>query len=95
MAVDTLGRVLVGGVVQNNEPSDPNSGWTLARFTSSGALDTGFGTNGLAQAPGLFGANVAGEIRTLAVVPGSDKIIAGGTTIGPSMNTEFTVARYN
>jgi uncharacterized delta-60 repeat protein len=95
MALDSLGRVLVGGVVENNEPSDPNSGWTLVRFSAGGALDTGFGVNGFAQAPGLFGPNVLGEPRALAVVPGSDKIIAGGTTVGPSMNTEFTVARYN
>ena len=95
MALDPLGRVLVGGAVQNNEPSDPNSGWTLVRFTAGGTLDTGFGANGVAQAPGLFGPNLNAEIRALAVVPGSDKIIAGGMTIGPSMNSEFTVARYN
>jgi uncharacterized delta-60 repeat protein len=95
MALDSLGRVLVGGAVQNNEASDPNSGWTLARFNANGTLDAGFGANGVAKVPGLFGPNVAGEIKALSVVPGSDKVIAGGTTIGPSMNTEFTVARYN
>jgi uncharacterized delta-60 repeat protein len=98
MALDSHGRVLVGGAVSNNESSDPNAGWTLVRFNSDGKLDTGFGTNGLAQAPGLFGANLGDfgeDIRALAVVPGSDKIIAGGVTKNGTPNFEFTVARFN
>jgi uncharacterized delta-60 repeat protein len=98
MVVDPLGRVLVGGSVQNNTPGDSNGGWILVRFRTDGSLDTGFGEGGFARAPGLFGpdlGNFGEEIRALALVPGSDKILAGGMTLGASKKGEFTVARYN
>ena len=98
MVVDAQNRVLVGGTSRDKDPGNPVGGWILVRFKSNGTLDTGFGEDGFAKAPGLFGPNLAEfgqDIRALALVPGSDKIVAGGMTIGPSKNSEFTVARYN
>ncbi len=98
MVVDSQDRVLVGGVLSNNNPIDDNGGWMLVRFGSDGTLDTGFGENGFAKAPGLFGPGLGDfgqDIRALALVPGSGKIIAGGASFGPSKNFEFTIARYN
>jgi uncharacterized delta-60 repeat protein len=98
IAIDSQDRVLVGGVVNNNNATDPDSGWMLVRFRADGTLDTGFGDAGFARAPGLFGPNIAdfgAAIRALAMVPGTNKVIAGGVTKGPSGSSEFTIARYN
>jgi uncharacterized delta-60 repeat protein len=96
LAVDSFGRVLVGGGVQNNEPTDNNGGWALVRFKADGTPDSGFGVNGVAKAPGLFGPTLGdfgGDIRALALVPGTGKIIAGGVTGGSA--PKFTIARFN
>ena len=94
MTIDPAGRILVGGHVTNSEPSDPNSGWTVARFRADGAPDDRFGTNGVARSV-IWGPNVWGEVRAIEIVPGGTDIIVAGVSIGASSNSEFTVARLN
>ena len=82
IAVDEDGRVLVGGAdtythyTSNTDftPTDVTNVSVLARFTSTGALDTTFGTGGrVSLTPGQSGA-----VTALGLQP-SDGIILAGT----------------
>ncbi len=100
MVLDSHDRVLVGGGVLAKEPVEPNGGWVLGRFRSDGTPDPTFGVNGVSrEAPGLFGEGVlaefGAEIRSLAIEPGTGKIIAGGFTVTPAHRSQFTIARYD
>jgi len=66
--------------------------FTAARYTSSGALDSGFGTNGLAVTPiGLAG---NGSYAAEVAIQTNGKIVAVGDARGAT-NTDFAVVRYN
>jgi uncharacterized delta-60 repeat protein len=93
MALDSQGRVLVGGDVSGTA-TNPTGGWTVARFNTDGSLDRGFGIDGLAT-PFAFGLDVLAEISAIAQVPGSTDILVAGKTLDASSRWLFTVARYN
>lgn len=73
------GRVMVAS-------TDISSTLRLARFTSAGALDTSFGTGGVASAPGF------GNTTDIEVQPDGKIIVAGVTATGYK---DFAVARFN
>jgi uncharacterized delta-60 repeat protein len=70
-----------------------NSDFTLARYNSTGTLDTSFGTNGNGIVSLDFGgADIA---NTIYLEPNGD-ILAGGSTLGGSPSRrKFALARFN
>ena len=93
VALDSEGRVLVGGDVSGNA-TNTTGGWAVARFNTDGSRDGGFGVDGLAT-PFAFGMNVQAEISAIEPVPGSTDILVAGNTLDNSSRWLFTVARYN
>jgi len=82
IAVDGSGNYLVGGV--------SNSNFVLARYSSAGALDTGFGVSGKVTTD--FGAD--DQANSMAVQSRNGKIVlVGSTTVGTDL--DIAVARYN
>jgi len=93
MALDSQGRVLVGGEVSGTL-TNHTGGWAVTRFNTDGSLDRGFGSNGLAT-PFAYGTDVQAEISAIAQVPGSTDILVAGKTLDASRRWLFTVSRYN
>ena len=93
VALDSLGRVLVGGDVSGTA-ANRTGGWAVSRFNADGTLDRGFGTGGLAT-PFAFGLEVQAEISAIDQVPGGTDILIAGKTLDASRRWLFTVARYN
>lgn len=83
MALLPSGKIVLGGNVFANEPEVAEP-WhmAVARFTTSGSLDTSFGTNGTTVGP-------RGNMYGLAA-DASGRLLAAGWS-----NYEFTVARFN
>jgi uncharacterized delta-60 repeat protein len=71
VAVDAQGNILVAGGVENPN----NSAFGLARYTSSGALDTSFGGN--SGVPGLAVAFNGGTANAIAIQPDGAIVVAG------------------
>ena len=92
IALQSDGKIIVGGLAN----SEPAGDFLLARYTSSGSLDTTFGTSSGYTRTDISG--VGDGIRGL-VIDGSDKIIAVGAagpdsaivryTSGGSLDTTF------
>jgi len=81
VGVQSTGKIIVAGTsVNGGTPS-----FTLARFTSTGTLDTTFGSSGitLTQIGAL-------NILTAIVIQSNDKIVAIG-----SVDNQITIIRYN
>jgi uncharacterized delta-60 repeat protein len=87
MAIQTNGKIVVAGFSTND---GIKRDFGLARYTTTGALDTSFDTDGkVATAIGI------GEDRANAMVIQSDGkvVVAGITTVGS--RKDFALARYN
>jgi uncharacterized delta-60 repeat protein len=89
IAVDSLGRVIIGGIYES-PASDP---WGLARVTSTGALDTTFGSGGSVTTP----VGLEGFVGLLLVQPNNEIVAVGEAQV--SKNTDDTMedlalARY-
>ena len=92
VSVDTAtGNVVVAGEAGNNESAD----FALARYTSTGALDAGFGGDGIVTTNFPGGVeDVANAVTSLA---GGGVIAAGFTDTDPSGDTDaydFALAAY-
>ena len=96
LAIQSNGEIVVAGEAGNGSTGLSSSSFALARYTTTGQLDTGFGTNGtvittLSQAPISF-------VSALAL-QGDGKIVAAGNTgsvVQEQRNflDNFAVARY-
>ena len=89
IAVDSQGRVIVGGIFE----SGSNDQWGLARVTSTGALDTTFGTGGTVTTS----VGLEGTISLLLIQPNNEIVAVGEVQV--SKNTDSTMedlalARY-
>jgi uncharacterized delta-60 repeat protein/CSLREA domain-containing protein len=86
LAILTDGKIVVGGYAYGG----PNGGFALAQYTSTGALDSTFGTNGevVTPFPG-FGNPTA---RGLAVQSDGKLVLAGSVDSG--IGSRFALARY-
>jgi uncharacterized delta-60 repeat protein len=91
VAVDPSdGKILVAGYSSTSSSMST----ILARFQSNGAIDTSFGTNGIAN--NTFNAN-AGSYFKDVILQTDGKIVAVGsasTTTGKTTTTNFLVARF-
>jgi uncharacterized delta-60 repeat protein len=87
VAIQPDGKIVVAG---RSGFIGGNSDFALARYTTSGTLDTSFGTNGKVLTD--FGSSVDGQADAVAVQP-DGKIVVAGSTTGPKMN-KFALARY-
>lgn len=85
VAIQSDGKIVVGGTV---DTTTPNFG--LTRLTSTGLLDTGFGSNGLTVT--TFGAS--DYAMSMAIQPADGKIILAGYSNITGENS-FAVARYH
>ena len=85
LVVQTDGKTVIAGSSVRNSIGE----FTLARYTSSGALDTSFGTAG--KVAFAFGSGVDDQIKSLALQPGG-KIVAAGYSRAGS-NFQLAVVR--
>ena len=87
VAIDGSGNIVVAGAASN-------SGYLLkfglARYTSAGALDTGFGTGGtvITSIDSTYD-----EVRAVAI-DGDGRIVAAGYSTSASTGTDFALVRY-
>jgi uncharacterized delta-60 repeat protein len=86
LAIQTGGTIVVSGWAA----SGSNGDFALARYTSSGALDSTFGTNGEAVSP--FAGFTSAFAQGLAVQSDGKLVLAGYAYNGSS--NEFALARY-
>lgn len=88
VALQTDGKVVVVGHTDNGGAL---SQFAVARYTTSGALDTSFGLNG--RQTNTIDGLPQGEAFAVAI-QANGKILAAGRS-GPSPNNDFALARYN
>jgi uncharacterized delta-60 repeat protein len=86
VAVQPDGKIVVAGAATINGGAD----FALARYTSSGALDTTFGRGGKVTTD--FGGIYEGA-TSVAVQRDGKIVVAGGSVVG--LFNEFALARYN
>jgi len=89
LAVDSAGRILLGGTKGNK---DTEYQFAVARFASNGALDTQFGSNGLASTPMKDGNTYIG--MSLKLQQSDGKILVGGTRKTSDGKSQFAMARF-
>src|SRR5262249_43575143 len=86
-AIQSDGKILAAGI------ADYNSGnkFALTRYTTSGTLDTSFGSHGTVTT--LIGTGTSYGARGIAVQSDGKIVLAGGANIKKA-GTEFALARY-
>jgi uncharacterized delta-60 repeat protein len=85
VALQSNGDIVAAG---DSEQTGNSYGFTLARYTSSGAIDSSFGSGGVVLTPQGTGLN------GLAIQPSDGKIIAVGGSLNGSPGSSV-LARYN
>ena len=86
ITVDATGRITIGGSKTIGKGNNARTIMSLKRFSANGAVDTGFGTSGVATAD--FGLGTSSQIWNLMIdVLGN--IVAGGT-----VGSSFGIARF-
>src|SRR5262249_31518998 len=85
IAIDRAGNLIAVG------SNDGNTTATLARFTSTGAVDTGFGTSGRV-APTLVPGGISQELTEVALDGDGQLVAAGYVNSGGSL---IAVTRYS
>jgi uncharacterized delta-60 repeat protein len=88
VAIQTDGRIVAAGF-SGTMPGDPSTAF-VARYAGSGALDTGFGTGGVASTP--IGSGTKSSFFSVAVQTDKKIVAAGSASNGT--DTDFTLARY-
>jgi uncharacterized delta-60 repeat protein len=84
------GKILVAGY--SSTPSSMST--ILARFQSNGAIDTSFGTNGIAS--NTFNANPGSYLKDVILQPDGKSVAVGSasTTTGKTTTPNFLIARF-
>jgi len=82
IAVQSNGDIVAGGAAaQGPENASLNSAFALTRVTSTGAIDTTFGTNGIVTTTIVSGSEEFSFVTSLAIQSNGD-IVAAGSTLG-------------
>jgi uncharacterized delta-60 repeat protein len=82
VAIDSNGNIVAAGYTSHTSTTAMVQDALLVRFTSAGALDTGFNTTGVAT----YSTGTSSTYNALAILPSGDSIIAAGSTIGSGYN---------
>jgi uncharacterized delta-60 repeat protein len=85
LAQQADGKILVAGIVSNGT----RTGFAIARYTTSGAADTSYGSSGVVSD---FAAGSASEAYSVAVDSSGRAVVAG--IVDNSFRTGFALARY-
>ena len=75
LAIQPNGEIVVAGEAGNGNLGLSSSSFALARYTTTGQLDTGFGTNGVTEVPVGSGGNAIGS--AVALTPAGKLAVAG------------------
>jgi uncharacterized delta-60 repeat protein len=99
VALQPDGKVLAGGTSSTPSGRSTIDHFTLARYTTGGALDTTFGSGGKAVTSWGKGGNTSADAYAMAVYPNSGtvndgKIVLAGFA-GTKTGDQFALARYN
>ena len=89
LAIQPDGKIIAAGHTNSGDPNHRNFEFVIARYNEDGALDTDFGTDGLAITP--FGIDNDGA--NSVAIQKDGKIVAVGQTGWTS--SDFALARYN
>lgn len=98
MAVQSDGKILIGGYTTWTSGGTSYSNFALARLTSTGSLDTTFGPNatGMTKADPPTGSTALNESNGRALLLQSDgKIVMAGNTITSNGDYDFGLVRFN
>ncbi|MFN8113637.1 MAG: delta-60 repeat domain-containing protein [Solirubrobacterales bacterium] len=90
IAVDSQGRVVVGGTTRAEVPLDPVYSIALARYLPTGELDPSFGDGGLVIAP----EDEYSSVNSIVIDP-QDRILIGGGVFEDDSLPGGIVARFN
>ena len=94
LAIQSNGEIVVAGQAGNGNGGYNSSSFVLARYTTTGHLDTNFGSNGIAITP--IGQGHISFVSAL-VLQSDGKIVAAGNYAPPAGGdyvNNFAVARY-
>ncbi len=88
IAIQSDGKIVVVGSAATSTTSD----FAIVRYTSTGALDTTFGSSGT----GIVTTDFSGRLDAAAtvVLQSDGKIVVGGVSISSTGNKDFALARY-
>jgi uncharacterized delta-60 repeat protein len=91
LAIQTDGKIVVAGSSANGVNASGNiADFTLLRYTTTGALDTSFDTDGIVTTPFGLGDDYADDLK----IQTDGKIVLAGSSDNGS-NFDFALARYN
>jgi uncharacterized delta-60 repeat protein len=89
VAIDAAGKIVVAG--SSTETGSEDS-FALARYTTTGALDTSFGTGGVVETR-MSTAMWSNDKGNAVAIDASGKIVVGGWAVTTN-NYDFALARY-
>ena len=90
VAIDGSGNIVVAGS-SSSDGMNSNKDFAVVRYTSAGALDTTFSTDGKVTTDFESGADAAAAVA----LDGSGKIVVGGRASGSDDFEDFALVRYN
>jgi uncharacterized delta-60 repeat protein len=94
VAIDSKERVIVGGYVSIDDPFGvTHRVWTVARYTSTGVLDSTFGQNGIVL--NMVSTDEFASMLYSLVIDQHDRVVAAGWTEDSVGYENTIVARYN
>jgi uncharacterized delta-60 repeat protein len=91
VAIQSDGKIVVGGGFQEAPCCTPPSSFTVARYRRDGTLDATFGGDGIVTTP--LGSYTSGASDVAIQADG--KIVAAGWDYGEALKGHFLLARYN
>ena len=91
VAIQANGRIVVAGSI--TDLNTFNDDFALARYNTTGALDSTFGTGGLVTTG--FGDSASADATSLAIQPDGEIVVAGTVNDFNTFTQGFGVARYN
>jgi uncharacterized delta-60 repeat protein len=91
LAIQSDGKIIAAGTSQQSGQYQ----WGLARYTTSGSLDTSFGSGGTVVSTFGPGSNVQAEIDGIALQSDGKIVVTGYVSLAGLDGRQFAVARYN